>query len=305
MFIYEEDDVQPSLLFIAILLIVLFFSSIVINVSDFSFNFLYDNIIYLAFLLFFILYSFCSSIYFIKRLFVLRSSIYGTINRHLSFLHTHPNLPKSCTIVPVFTVPKTLQKEIQRTAFSEASVQKMADYMNAYLGLMDSVKITIGIESSDNMLGIPDEISDKSKHAGYYHIRQEGGFEIHIIKKSRFKFSHVLAILAHELVHHYMYRKNIQLHNESEIEIFTDISAAYLGFGSLLIKGYKPIRWKKFIVGGKSINTMTIGYIKPYAVSYAVFQSAKLRSAKEFLSITPFPFNILILFRYLKKILRL
>lgn len=302
MFMYDEDEVQPSLLFLSIFLVVLIAFSGVIRSSDFSFSldYLTNNIISLLFMLFFFLYSLNSSIYFIKRLLILRRNSYRAVNKHLNFLHTHPNLPKNCTIVPVFTIPKILKKEILQTKFSEASLQKMADYMNAYLGLFDSIKITVGVESRDNPPGIPNAIRNESNHAGYYRVGQGENIEIHIIKKKRFRFSHILAILAHELVHHYMYKKNILLCDENENEIFTDISAAYLGLGALLAKGYKPIRWKKFVAGGESINTMTIGYVKPYTVSYAVFQSAILRGKKEFISTASLHFKVLILLNYLR-----
>ena len=49
----------------------------------------------------------------------------------------------------------------------------------------------------------------------------------------------MLAIIAHENVHNFMYEHSIKYDNTLDNEKLTDLLAVYLGFGHLLYSGYR------------------------------------------------------------------
>ena len=93
-----------------------------------------------------------------------------------------------------------------------------------------------------------------------------------------------MGILAHEITHHFLYQHNIRKPTENENEIFTDITAAYLGFGHILYPAYKVISyntdWKE--KEGKSYSYVTherkIGYITPETIMKVVSITCEMKN---------------------------
>lgn len=226
-----------------------------------------------------------------------------TIEDKLEYLHS--KLPKQPTSIQgPYLLPKHFRKAVLDSNFSQSSLQKIADHIGYFLGLLNSVKVKIGIESSEHMLSTPSH-GKKSDHVGLYEVI--GGYirEIQLTKKFRFELCHILAILAHESTHHYLYNLGIEESNEIENEILTDIATAYLGLGALLLKGYLPIHWTSdewdiLIASGHTNHTMEIGYIPPENIRYAVFCSAKLRNLEKLASPLPIFDRIKISFHFRK-----
>ncbi len=210
-----------------------------------------------------------------------------TIEHKLKYLNS--KLPKQPTSIQgTYLLPKHFRKAVLDSNFSQSSIQKISDHIGYFLGLLNSVKVKIGIESSEHMLSTG-ALGKNSDHIGLYkfiggHIR-----EIQLTKKFRFELFHVLAILAHESTHHYLYTHEIEESNEIENETLTDLAAAYLGLGGVLLKGYAPIHWTSdewdiLIASGHTNHTMEIGYITPENIRYAIFCSSKLRNLEELAS---------------------
>ena len=75
---------------------------------------------------------------------------------------------------------------------------------------------------------------------------------------SKQNFFQKLAILAHEMSHYYLMRKhNIIFDSEQENELLTEINAVYVGFGFLLLRGYKETKIRK----GNAETKSKVGYI--------------------------------------------
>ena len=78
------------------------------------------------------------------------------------------------------------------------------------------------------------------------------------------------ATLAHEISHHYLFSKNIYLQNSDKNEFLTELCAIYLGFGYLLLEGY---RYKR----EKNNRIKKVGYISSKIVFDAIIQTAYIR----------------------------
>lgn len=227
------------------------------------------------------------------------------VDEKLRILHNHPKLPKPPTAVQgLYSLPANLKKEVLNTNFSQDTLQKLSDHIGYFLGMLTSVKVTVGIESSDYMLAVPSEM-DRADKVGLYKVTGTFRREIQLTKKFRFRIEHILGILAHESTHNYLNYWGIREEDELENEILTDVAAAYLGLGALLLEGYKPISWTSdhwatATASGYTTHTISIGYVKPEGIRYAIVRSAELRRLKEFASVLPFSDRIMVSFHFWK-----
>lgn len=230
----------------------------------------------------------------------------GTVEDRLEYLHSM--LPKQPTSIQgPYSLPKHFRKAVLDSDFSQSSLQKISDHIGYFLGLLNSVKVKVGIESSEQMLS-PVSYGANSDNVGLYKVIGGHIREIQITKKLKFKLSHVMTILAHESTHDYLYHHRIREENELENEILTDLAAVYLGFGGIILKGYETIQWTSdewdiLIASGHTNHTMEIGYITPENVRHAIFCSSKLRNLENFAYPLPIFDRIKIYFHF-KKIRR-
>lgn len=225
------------------------------------------------------------------------------IDQKLEYLYS--KLPEQPTAVQgVYSLPKNLANEVLDTNFSQPSLQRVSDHIGYFLGLLNSVKITIGIESSDYMIA-PANDFNRADQVGLYKVLGGYNREIQLTKKFRFRLKHILAILAHESTHHYLYYHDVKEAGESENEILTDIATAYLGLGGLLIDGYEPItwtsdHWKTFTASGYTTHEIKIGYLTPRDIAYAIIRSTELRRLKELASPLTLFYKIVVSFHLWK-----
>jgi len=209
------------------------------------------------------------------------------IREKLDFLKTR--LPKQPTAVnSLYSLPAEFAEEVTKSNYSQTSLQKISDHIGYYLGLLENVKITFIEETTDNRwVGTNDGmlVGDKngSSVSGLYKTIGFNHGEIVLIKTHKYEFKHILAILAHECTHNYLYHHRISESEESENEILTDLATAYLGLGHLLIPGYKPITWTSdhwnyVFAKGYTTHTFSIGYVTPSTIRRAIIISAELRN---------------------------
>ena len=208
------------------------------------------------------------------------------IQENLEFLKSH--LPAKPTAVDGFyKLPKEFSNNVIDSGFSQNSLQKISDHMGYFLGILKSVRVTFVEENTDPRWTVSsggDVYMDNnnSNVSGLYRVIGYDHSEILLIKKHRYQLKHILAILAHEYTHHYLYQKNIRKNNEDENEILTEVAAAYLGIGQLLVNGYKPIVWTSdyynyVLVSGHTVHKMSVGYVTPETMKKAIILSAELR----------------------------
>jgi len=227
------------------------------------------------------------------------------IDEKLTFLHSHPKLPRPPTAVQgLYSLPANMKEKVLDTNFAQDALQEISDHIGYFLGVLSSVKVTVGIESSDDMLVVPSEI-DRADKVGLYKVTGTFHREIQLTKKFRFRMEHVLGILAHESTHNYLNYWGVREEDALGNEILTDVTAAYLGLGALLLEGYKPISWTSdhwatATASGCTAHMISIGYVKPEGIRYAIARSAELRGLKELASVLPFSARIRVSFHFWK-----
>ncbi len=167
--------------------------------------------------------------------------------RRLNFLHSR--LPKHPTAVSgLYSLPEKYAEEVANSNFSQSSLQTISDHIGYFLGLLGGVTITLIEEPKHGgWVGTSDGIvvADEKRLpiGGMYRAVGPEHNEILLIKKQKYEFKHILAILAHECTHNYLYHYRVRESEESENEILTELATAYLGLGHLLLAGYEPISW--------------------------------------------------------------
>lgn len=156
---------------------------------------------------------------------------------------------------------KMINAECNITQNIQEKLQQISDLMREHLQINEPIKI-ITIRNIDagkfqmidnlNCIFINDDISKQD-------------------------FFQKIAILAHEMSHYYLIRKhNILLNDEKENEFLTELNAIFVGFGFLLLKGYK----EKETQIGNVINKNTLGYINLKTIKETIIQTAYIRKQK-------------------------
>ena len=177
------------------------------------------------------------------------------IKKYIRFLNK--SLPvKPTAVQSLYVLPEMLDQAFNgSTKQKESALQKIADHMGNYLGLLTPVKIHFtekqkgGTNSEtifygDNEGQVSKETTSKYieeiKYAGLYKVLGPGHKEIIIVNDTSFYLVHFLSVLAHEVTHNYLYHHKINPPENLDDEILTDLAAVYLGFGPTLIRGYTP-----------------------------------------------------------------
>jgi hypothetical protein len=205
--------------------------------------------------------------------------------------HLHSRLPKPPTAVSNrYELPKFLHDVEARGGLSQESLQEIADHIGYFLGIMKRVPVHL-IEAlpKDRIVATSGGtvVSDVSASPvpGLYTFTSGGYREIVILKKARFRLRHILAILAHESIHNYLQQYDVGLGQPEMNEVLTDVGAAYLGLGDLLLAGYEPIEWvdvqDSWLGQQRNIHSLYLGYLRPRSIRLAIARAAELREMEE------------------------
>ncbi|MBS4014959.1 MAG: hypothetical protein KGZ86_00755 [Candidatus Latescibacteria bacterium] len=187
----------------------------------------------------------------------------------------------------IFHLPEKFKYEVLSADYSSESLQKISNYIGFYLGLLRSVKVSCIEEQTDDAWvsssnGIVNSDVSQKHFSGFYKTVGFDHGEILLLKKSKYKFDNVIAVLAHECVHNYLYFHKVHKSDETENELLTDIAATYLGLGHLLYSGYKPVTWldnfwSNLSGSGYTKHSIRIGYVDIGTIKRAIIISAKYR----------------------------
>lgn len=103
---------------------------------------------------------------------------------------------------------------------------------------------------------------------------------IRLSRYERLSCSEYNALLAHEITHVFMKENCLELQNDDENEVFTDLTAIWLGFGNILLRGYETIVWSDTdSIYAKSWKhySFRIGYVTCQDVALIVSRLAVLK----------------------------
>lgn len=140
--------------------------------------------------------------------------------------------------------------------FDLISIQKEARLMLDFVGLKDYTAVVVFNDKEKNVAGDVD-----------YSQRNVALIEINDKLKNRKRYKEaVLAVMAHEICHPYLYAKGIYLEDIKQNEYCTDIATFYVGFGILTLNGCCEIThretkdaWDNVI--SSSTHTARCGYL--------------------------------------------
>lgn len=204
------------------------------------------------------------------------------VDKKIKYLHNKLLNNKSIP-TDIYLVPNNYYNELNNNNYSQEIIQKVTNHIIDFLGIPSNIEVTIGIETSNNMLLEYSKLETVDQ-VGVYKVIGRYNKKIQITKKLNFEFIHILAILMHEITHDYLYYNNIMLDNELENEILTDLASVYLGFGYFLRNGYTPI----YYTDDSNIKRyIKIGYVNPLSIKYAIKKSALIRKSKPIASLLP------------------
>ena len=138
------------------------------------------------------------------------------IKENVEFLKSH--LPsKPAAVAGFYKLPKEFSKNVIDSYFSQNSLQEISDHIGYFLGILKSVKVTFVEETTDPRWTVSsggivfiDNNNNNSNVSGLYRVMGYDHGEILLIKKNKYQLKHILAILAHEYAHHYLYQYNIR-----------------------------------------------------------------------------------------------
>jgi len=193
----------------------------------------------------------------------------------------------------------SIEECIRKVTFLEKSLGMKTQYQ-----ILDPFplysKDIIGIQNAGkiiaNFIGLSDyifviSINKLEKDTGGHIDLEYGKKQVFIeISEEILKFKDaILAILAHEITHEYLYINNISFSNKYENEILTDITAIFLGFGKLILNGSENEDiWKNYYFGGSTTITdkLGIGYLDRSKVAFVYLLVCNMRniSEKEYMS---------------------
>jgi len=156
-------------------------------------------------------------------------------------------------------------------------------------------KDIIGIQNAGkiiaNFIGLSDyifiiSINKLEKNTGGHIELKYGKKQVFIeISEEILKFEDaILAILAHEITHEYLYINNISFSNKYENEILTDIAAIFFGFGKLMLNGSENEDvWKNYYFGGSTTITdkLGIGYLDRSKLALVYLLVCTMRNISE------------------------
>ncbi|MDI7259046.1 MAG: hypothetical protein QME90_03885 [Thermodesulfobacteriota bacterium] len=228
------------------------------------------------------------------------------IREKLEILHLR--LPKPPTAIQgLYKLPSDLADNALNSKFSQESIQKISDHIGYFLGILKSIRVKVAEEYlGERWVGTANGSLSRdatgSPVPGFYRANTLHN-EIEIIRKPMFTLKHILGILAHESTHNYLNYRGIREEDELENEILTDVAAVYLGLGTLLLEGYKPISWidsATFTASGYTTYTLSVGYLHPDGILYAFAKSAELRQLEEFSSVLPLSDRIMVSYQFWK-----
>jgi len=188
----------------------------------------------------------------------------------------------------------SIEECIRKVTFLEKSLGVKTQYQILDPFPLHSKDI-IGIQNAGkiiaNFIGLSDyifviSINKLEKNTGGHIELEHGKKQVFIeISEEILKFEDaILAILAHEITHEYLYINNISFSNKYENEVLTDIAAIFFGFGKLMLNGSENENiWENYYFGGSTTITdkLGIGYLDRSKLAFVYLLVCNMRNVSE------------------------
>lgn len=200
-----------------------------------------------------------------KRSKYLRSSeirkIVGDVDKKIRELNCH--VKKEYILTP------DLERKLRYTRYDDKSIQELFKSIYEFMEINGSdITFNIRRTSSRKQTPIAGSYDDKKK--------------IVTLEISTYSTTdHLISTIAHELSHHILLSNGIELKDRKSNEIFTDITAIYMGFHKFFYRAYKDR--SRIIYEGEFLELVDrrkLGYIGCKDVKYVAKLSKKFKEKK-------------------------
>lgn len=169
-----------------------------------------------------------------------------------------------------FLRDRNLMRNINRRISAEYNINILFQSIVKHMGLSEN-SLELYIVHSQF-----DSFEARSSRAGQYQKSYYGVSEVELMLRRDYNFYHIAAILAHECAHHLLAQLQLEVVSPEILEMRTDITAIYTGFGEIIDKGYRGTRST-----AKQLE-VRLGYLKANEIGFAKLLTAtnKLRRKK-------------------------
>ena len=192
------------------------------------------------------------------------------LNKYIDLL-VNKLTEKNCNInnKKDFKIYDDLKRKLIYSRYDIKSITLLVNSIFDYLNLWDrDVKIEVVYKNSKVKTGF----------AGLYNYNTE---KIEIFVDPNYSYENIVSIVAHECMHHYLFKNNIVLKSRIENELITDLALVYLGFSKYLLEGYKE---KRRVIyedeNRRLVDTNKVGYLGYLDVKYSLRYMKKIKTNK-------------------------
>lgn len=150
---------------------------------------------------------------------------------------------------PVYIMPEELEQKLRENLRNGELIRQLLCSIAGHMGIDGNyIKLNFQDDATLNFAG---------------NIHTNGAWTtINLQLHDYYNLDVITAVLAHEVMHLYLYYNGIQFSDTLSNEVLTDTAAVYFGFGDYLYKGYKII---EIDLG---ISYHKVGYIRPEDVQF-------------------------------------
>jgi len=177
----------------------------------------------------------------------------------------HIQMPSQPTAVnDLYSLPPKFISNHNNTENRRPIIQSLTDHMRFYLGILEPIHVTLfngfcgSFDFTVDSRGVTSAVV-RHPFTGFYSARRN----ITIENIGRYSCSNICAIIAHECTRHYMEIHSIDVKGVDN-RILIDMTAAYLGFGFILLEGYET-------------DNASTGYLSNRSIKEVIYRTSKLR----------------------------
>ena len=169
-----------------------------------------------------------------------------------------------------YVVDPNLERELRFSKLDDKPTRRLSDSIMDFMDLnKEEIELTI-YHTSSRRRGVYAGLYNENKHT------------IKIEINTYTTVDNLISVIAHECTHHFLLSKGIKIEPRRSNEIFTDLTAVYLGFGDYFYRGYKAQRRLVFDGGYRTlIDGDKLGYIAYGDIKYAMKYIKRRRIKKQ------------------------
>jgi hypothetical protein len=181
--------------------------------------------------------------------------IWRTFKRVKKALPQKPTVDNS-----LYRFPANIETRYRNADDRSVIILELAQHMSFFLGLLTSIDIRLvnddpSSTSFNFKVNKKGQASEKVNYAfaGQYQQSTSRKHIITIANEQQYAFDNLAAIIAHECTHEYLNVHNIN-NMGIDNELLTDIMAVFLGFGTVMLRGYEGYGYSIGYINNPTIN---------------------------------------------------